>query len=74
MDLKDDDIQHGWQVGKMPQARVQLDSLLIPTGDVLIVYRGGTGITGHRNVKNQIVTPTRIAQFSLLLFIDLMSR
>lgn len=54
MELSDAGIEKGWEIEQMPQARVMPDSVLLPTGDVLIVNGGGTGIAGYGNVKNQI--------------------
>lgn len=54
LELSDDGVQQGWQVEPMPRPRVMPDSLLLPTGDVLIVNGGETGIAGYGNVKNQI--------------------
>jgi len=54
MDLTDEGIQGGWQVEQMPQARVMPDSVLLPTGDVMILNGGGTGMAGYGNVKSQI--------------------
>jgi hypothetical protein len=54
MDLTDEGIQQGWEVEQMPQARIMPDSVLLPTGDVMILNGGGTGIAGYGNVKDQI--------------------
>ncbi|TDL27423.1 galactose oxidase [Rickenella mellea] len=47
-------IAAGWQVEQMPQARMMPDAVLLPTGEVLIVNGGATGISGYANVKDQV--------------------
>jgi Glyoxal oxidase N-terminus len=54
MVLNDQGIASGWQVEQMPQARVMPDAVLLPTGEVLIVNGGGTGISGYGNVVDQV--------------------
>ncbi|KAL4246063.1 Copper radical oxidase [Abortiporus biennis] len=52
--LTEDGIAAGWQVEQMPQARIMPDVVLLPTGQVLIVNGGATGISGYGNVKGQV--------------------
>ena len=47
-------IQQGWQVEHMPQARIMPDAVLLPTGQIVIVNGGETGISGYGNVKDQV--------------------
>ncbi|KZV71831.1 copper radical oxidase [Peniophora sp. CONT] len=54
MVLNDQGIAGGWQVEQMPQARIMPDALLLPTGDILIVNGGASGIAGYGNVKDQV--------------------
>jgi hypothetical protein len=54
IEISETGIQRGWTVELMPDARVMPDSLLLPSGDVLIVNGGATGIAGYGNVKNQV--------------------
>jgi hypothetical protein len=54
MVLNDQGIGSGWQVEQMPQARVMPDAVLLPTGEILIVNGGGTGISGYGNVFDQV--------------------
>lgn len=54
MTLTDDGIAQGWQVEQMPQARIMPDAVILPTGKILIVNGGATGISGYGNVKNQV--------------------
>ena len=54
MVLNDQGIAAGWQVEQMPQARIMPDAVLLPTGEVLIVNGGGTGISGYGNVVDQV--------------------
>lgn len=67
IDLSDAGIQRGWEVEQMPHARVMPDSVLLPTGDIMILNGAGTGIAGYGNVKDQtgysnadhpVLTPT----------------
>ena len=52
--LTEDGIKAGWKVETMPQARIMPDAVLLPTGKVLIVNGGGSGISGYGNVRNQV--------------------
>ena len=54
MVLNDQGIASGWQVEQMPQARVMPDAVLLPTGEVVIVNGGETGISGYGNVLHQV--------------------
>ncbi len=54
MVLDDAGIAAGWLVEYMPQARVMPDAVLLPTGQVLIVNGGATGISGYGNVVEQV--------------------
>ncbi len=47
-------ISAGWKTESMPQARIMPDAVLLPTGKVLIVNGGRTGIAGYGNVRGQI--------------------
>lgn len=54
MVLDESGINAGWSVEYMPQARVMPDAVLLPTGQVLIVNGGATGISGYGNVREQV--------------------
>ena len=54
MDLSEEGIQRGWEVDQMPEPRVMPDAVLLPTGAVMIVNGGATGIAGYGNVKHQV--------------------
>ncbi|KAF5330658.1 hypothetical protein D9619_005368 [Psilocybe cf. subviscida] len=54
MVLDDAGISAGWQVESMPDPRVMPDAVLLPTGQVLIVNGGASGIAGYGNVLNQV--------------------
>ncbi|TFK54735.1 copper radical oxidase [Heliocybe sulcata] len=54
MVLNDSGISAGWQVEQMPEARTMPDSVLLPTGEILIVNGAGTGISGYGNVLHQV--------------------
>ena len=52
--LTDDGLSKGWEVEQMPAARLMLDAVLLPTGQVLIVNGAGSGISGYGNVMHQV--------------------
>lgn len=54
MDLSEEGIRHGWEVDQMPEPRVMPDAVLLPTGAVVIINGGATGIAGYGNVKHQV--------------------
>jgi hypothetical protein len=56
MVLTDAGTGRGWEVDRMPDARVMPDAVLLPTGKVVILNGAGTGISGYGNVKHQIGT------------------
>jgi len=56
MILDDEHINMGWQVEQMPNPRVMPDAVLLPTGKIVIVNGGATGISGYGNVIDQIGT------------------
>lgn len=54
MELTDTGIAKGWEIEAMPQPRLMADSILLPTGEVMIVNGAGSGIAGYGNVINQV--------------------
>jgi hypothetical protein len=52
--LTPEGIKKGWQVEHMPQPRMMPDAVLLPTGEVLIVNGAGSGISGYKNVRDQV--------------------
>ena len=56
MELTDTGIAKGWEIEAMPQPRLMADSILLPTGEVMIVNGAGSGIAGYGNVINQVGT------------------
>jgi hypothetical protein len=54
MVLDDAGISAGWQIERMPQPRIMPDAVLMPTGQVVIVNGGASGIAGYGNVVNQV--------------------
>lgn len=56
MVLDEAGIQAGWQIEQMPEARIMPDAVLLPTGKLLIVNGGASGISGYGNVVNQVGT------------------
>ncbi|KAJ7247287.1 glyoxal oxidase N-terminus-domain-containing protein [Mycena rebaudengoi] len=47
-------IAAGWQVERMPQARIMVDMILLPDGRVMLVNGAQTGVAGYGNVGNQV--------------------
>jgi hypothetical protein len=47
-------IAAGWQVEHMLEPRVMPDSNILPTGEILIVNGGKTGVAGYGNVPDQV--------------------
>ena len=54
MELTDAGIARGWEVEAMPQPRLMADSILLPTGEVMIVNGASSGIAGYGNVIDQV--------------------
>lgn len=54
MVLTEEGINDGWQVEDMPDARVMPDAVLLPTGQIVIVNGGRSGIAGYGNVLDQV--------------------
>jgi len=54
MELTNTGIAKGWEIEAMPQPRLMADSILLPTGEVMIVNGAGSGIAGYGNVINQV--------------------
>lgn len=52
--LTEEGISSGWQVEQMPQARIMPDGVLLPTGQILFVNGGASGISGYSNVIDQV--------------------
>lgn len=50
--LTDEGISKGWEVENMPEPRIMPDAVILPTGKVLFVNGGKTGIAGYGNVKD----------------------
>ena len=54
MELTDAGIARGWEIEVMPQPRLMADSILLPTGEVMIINGASSGIAGYGNVMNQV--------------------
>ncbi|KAF8319285.1 copper radical oxidase [Clavulina sp. PMI_390] len=52
--LSESGIQAGWSVEEMPDPRIMPDAVLLPTGSVVIINGGRSGIAGYGNVKGQV--------------------
>ena len=47
-------ISAGWKVEHMLEPRIMPDSVLLPTGEILIVNGGKTGVAGYGNVQHLV--------------------
>ncbi|KAJ7257666.1 glyoxal oxidase N-terminus-domain-containing protein [Mycena rebaudengoi] len=54
MVLSDAGIAAGWQVERMPQARIMVDMILLPDGRVMLVNGAQTGVAGYGNVGDKV--------------------
>ncbi|KAJ3564805.1 hypothetical protein NP233_g8050 [Leucocoprinus birnbaumii] len=54
MVLTEQGIALGWQVEQMPEPRVMPDAVILPTGEIVIVNGGKSGLAGYGNLKNQV--------------------
>ncbi|PPQ67459.1 hypothetical protein CVT24_011516 [Panaeolus cyanescens] len=54
MVLTEDGINEGWQVEQMPDTRIMPDAVLLPTGKIVIINGGRSGIAGYGNVLDQV--------------------
>ena len=52
--LTPEGIKSGWQVEHMPRPRIMPDAVLLPTGAVVIINGAGSGISGYKNVRDQV--------------------
>ncbi|KAI9509596.1 copper radical oxidase [Russula earlei] len=52
--LTPEGIERGWQVEQMPYPRMMPDAVLLPTGAVVIVNGAASGISGYKNVRDQV--------------------
>ncbi|KAK7038205.1 glyoxal oxidase N-terminus-domain-containing protein [Favolaschia claudopus] len=48
-------VARGWQVERMPEQRILMESVLLPTGDVLLINGAHTGYSGYPSVGNSNV-------------------
>ncbi|KZS97524.1 glyoxal oxidase precursor [Sistotremastrum niveocremeum HHB9708] len=54
MVLDEAGIAGGWIVEQLPVPRIMPDSIILPTGQIMFVNGGATGVAGYGNVPDQI--------------------
>ncbi|KAJ6501963.1 glyoxal oxidase precursor [Mycena sanguinolenta] len=54
-------VAKGWEVERMPEARILMESVLLPTGDVLLINGAHTGYSGYPSVVGSNVTMSNSA-------------
>ncbi|KAJ6451693.1 glyoxal oxidase N-terminus-domain-containing protein [Mycena vitilis] len=48
-------VARGWEVEQMPETRILMESVMLPTGDVLLINGAHTGYSGYPSVANSNV-------------------
>ncbi|KAJ6451698.1 glyoxal oxidase N-terminus-domain-containing protein [Mycena vitilis] len=48
-------VAKGWEVEQMPETRIMVESVMLPTGDVLLINGAHTGYAAYPNVMNSNV-------------------
>ncbi|KAJ6520169.1 glyoxal oxidase N-terminus-domain-containing protein [Mycena sanguinolenta] len=51
----------GWEVERMPETRILMESVLLPTGDVLLINGAKTGYSGYPSVNGANATGSNAA-------------
>ncbi|KAF8205582.1 glyoxal oxidase precursor [Mycena galopus ATCC 62051] len=54
-------LKQGWEVETMPEARILTESVMLPTGDVLLINGAQTGYSGYPSVAGSNVTGSNSA-------------
>ncbi|KAF7363979.1 hypothetical protein MSAN_01056500 [Mycena sanguinolenta] len=54
-------VAKGWEVERMPEVRILMESVLLPTGDVLLINGAKTGYSGYPSVVGSNVTMSNAA-------------
>ncbi|KAJ7827593.1 glyoxal oxidase N-terminus-domain-containing protein [Mycena leptocephala] len=54
-------IAKGWEVERMPETRILMESVMLPTGDVLLINGAHTGYSGYPSVSGSNVTGSNSA-------------
>ncbi|KAF8205560.1 glyoxal oxidase precursor [Mycena galopus ATCC 62051] len=49
-------VQRGWEVERMPENRILMESVMLPTGDVLLINGAHTGYSGYPSVSGSNAT------------------
>ncbi|KAJ7277174.1 glyoxal oxidase N-terminus-domain-containing protein [Mycena rebaudengoi] len=58
-------IAKGWEVERMPETRILMESVMLPTGDVLLINGAHTGYSGYPRVSDANVTLSNAANPAL---------
>ncbi|KAJ7472062.1 glyoxal oxidase precursor [Mycena latifolia] len=58
-------VARGWEVERMPETRILLESVMLPTGDVLLINGAKTGYSGYPSVSDSNATQSNAANPAL---------
>ncbi|KAJ7137567.1 glyoxal oxidase precursor [Mycena crocata] len=58
-------VAKGWEVERMPETRILLESIMLPTGDVLLINGAQTGYSGYPGISDANVTQSNAANPAL---------
>ncbi|KAF7337886.1 hypothetical protein MVEN_02011700 [Mycena venus] len=54
-------VAKGWEVERMPEARILMESVMLPTGDVLLINGAKTGYSGYPSVSGSNASQSNAA-------------
>ncbi|KAJ7811613.1 glyoxal oxidase precursor [Mycena olivaceomarginata] len=54
-------VAKGWEVERMPETRILMESVMLPTGDVLLINGAKTGYSGYPRVSDANATSSNAA-------------
>ncbi|KAJ6521487.1 glyoxal oxidase N-terminus-domain-containing protein [Mycena vulgaris] len=54
-------IANGWEVERMPETRILMETVMLPTGDVLLINGAQTGYSGYPSVSDSNATASNAA-------------
>ncbi|KAJ7673763.1 glyoxal oxidase N-terminus-domain-containing protein [Mycena polygramma] len=54
-------VARGWEVEHMPETRILMESVMLPTGDVLLINGAQTGYSGYPSVSDSNATQSNAA-------------
>ncbi|KAJ7185690.1 glyoxal oxidase precursor [Mycena filopes] len=58
-------VKRGWEVERMPETRILVESVILPTGDVLLINGAKTGYSGYPSVSDANATLSNAANPAL---------